>query len=118
LSRRTCQGDKAYLDRPCLSQFRYIAYEDAFFTCGYLPEKPEEAGIYIFRVGENAWYRVDIAPPPGKKMRGVVGQNRAIIYDPKHNLVLMVLGELSSGGLDNAAVHALRYNPKKALAAN
>ena len=102
----------------CRREGVYIPGEDVFFTCGSPPGKLEEAGIYIFRVSENAWYRVGIAPPPRKKMRDIVGQNRAITYDPKHNVVLMVLGERSSGDLDNAEIYALRYNHKKALFAN
>ena len=41
-------------------------------------------------------------------MREVVGQNRSMTYDPKRNLVLMLLGE-GSGNQGPAMVYALKY---------
>jgi len=97
----------------CRREGVYIPGEDVFFTCGYPPDKNEESGVYVYRPGENAWYKVNIPPPPGRNIESVTTQNRAITYDPKHNLVLMVLGE-SQGDLDNAVVYALRYSHRKA----
>ncbi|MFC1563193.1 kelch repeat-containing protein [candidate division KSB1 bacterium] len=97
----------------CRREGVYIPGEDVFFTCGYSAEKRNEPGVYVYRVSENAWHRVDIPAPPGEDMRSIVGQNRAITYDSKHNLVLMVLGE-RSGDVGKAVVYALRYSHSKA----
>ncbi|MFC1563194.1 hypothetical protein ACFL4Z_04010, partial [candidate division KSB1 bacterium] len=96
----------------CRREGVYIPGEDVFFTCGYSAEKRNEPGVYVYRVSENAWHRVNISPPPGEDMRSIVGQNRAITYDPKHNLVLMVLGE-RRGNVGKAVAYALRYNHRK-----
>ena len=97
----------------CRREGVYIPGEDVYFTCGYPAEKGGKPGIYVYRVSENLWYRINIPPPPGKNMRSIVGQNRAITFDSKHNLILMVLGE-RDGDVGKAVVYAFRYNHSKA----
>jgi len=100
----------------CRREGFYIASEDVFFTCGYAPGAGDDPGVYVYRVGENAWYRVEIPPPEGLEPWSVVQQNRSITFDPGRNLVLMVLGE-RSGDFVDAVVYGLRYNHRKAISA-
>jgi len=86
----------------------YLPEEDAFLTEGYPTGEVDVAGMYVYRTGENAWYRADIPAPPGRKMQELAAQNRAMAFDPKRNLVLMVLGE-HSGNLGKAVVYGLKY---------
>jgi len=74
---------------------------------GYPAGDEENAGGYVYRVAENAWHRLDLSPPPDREMKEMVGQNRAMTYDPERDLVLMVLGKQSGGNLGQAAVYAL-----------
>jgi hypothetical protein len=71
----------------------YIPREDVFLLCG--------ARLWAFKPGENVWRTLDISPP------GPLTQNRALVYDPGHDLVLLVLG--SSGDAGRARVYGLRY---------
>jgi hypothetical protein len=94
----------------CRREASYIPSQDVFFTCAYPPGKYEDAGVYVFRVGQNRWYRPDIPLPEGVSQRTIAGQNRAFTYDPKHNLILMVLGERVGSDVGSVRVYALRYN--------
>jgi hypothetical protein len=93
----------------CRREAVYLPGEDALLTCGYPAGREADAGVYVYRVAENAWYRAEIAAPPGREMKEVVGQNRAMAYDPAKNLVLMVLGE-GGGNLGSAVVYAMRFS--------
>jgi hypothetical protein len=97
----------------CRREGVYLPGEDVYFTCGYPPGQYDSAGVYIYRVGENAWYEVDIQPPPGRDIRSITGQNRAITYDPGQDLVLMLLGRRGSGDLSETVIYALRYDHRK-----
>ena len=98
----------------CRREAAYIPSQDLFFTCAYPPGSHEEAGVYVYRVGQNRWFRVDIPLPEGVSQSTIAGQNRAFTYDPKNNLVLMVLGRRSGSDIGSVAVYALRYNHGKA----
>jgi len=98
----------------CRREGVYIPGEDVFFTCGYPADNKNDPAVYVYRVSENTWYRVNIPPPPGRELKEITGQNRSITYDPKHNLVLMILGRKGGGNLTEAVVYALRYNHSKA----
>ena len=97
----------------CRREGVYIPEEDVYFTCGYTAEKRNDPGVYVYRVSENLWCRINIPPPHGKDVRSIVGQNRAITYDPENNLILMVLGE-RHGDVGKAVVYAMRYKHSKA----
>jgi hypothetical protein len=94
----------------CRREAAYIPSQDVFFTCAYPSGNYENAGVYVYRVGQNRWYRVEIPLPEGISQRTLAGQNRAFTYDPKHNLILMVLGERSGSDVGKVRVYALRYN--------
>ncbi|HKW97612.1 MAG TPA: kelch repeat-containing protein [Bryobacteraceae bacterium] len=77
----------------------YLPHQDVFLTSG--------RGAWIWNPAENAWRRVEIpffGTPPQ------VGENRAMVYDVKRDLIFLVLGERGDDGL--AQVYALRYNRK------
>jgi hypothetical protein len=91
----------------------YIPGEDVLLTAGQPAGSKEPPSVYAYHVGENRWSKVNIAPPIGKRSADMVSQNRAWTYDPKHNLVLMVLGD-RGGDRAVAQVFALRYqSPSK-----
>jgi len=95
----------------CRREAVYIPQEDVFFTCSYPSQEEGRAGVYVYHVGENTWFKADIAAPVGREMKDVVGQNRAMTFDPAQNRVMMVLGE-GTGNLGNAVVYALNYSRK------
>ena len=92
----------------CRREAVYLPEEDLFFTCSYPAGNEEDAGVYVYRIEEDAWYREEIPAPPGREIADIAAQNRAITYDPERNLILMVLGE-GRGNRGNAAVYAMRY---------
>jgi hypothetical protein len=80
----------------CSREAVYLPRQDVFLTYG--------DGFWIWRPAENAWHRAEIpfdGPPPR------VGENRAMVYDAKRDIVLLVLGERGDDGV--AQVYALRY---------
>jgi hypothetical protein len=87
----------------CSREAVYLPKQDAFLTYG-------DAGAWIWRPAENAWEAVDI---PFDHAPARVGQNRAMVYDARRDIVLLVLGQ---GGDDGVAqVYALRLvRPGKA----
>ena len=87
----------------------YIPGEDVLLTAGQPAGSKDPPGVYAYHVGQNRWLKTDIAPPSGKRASDIGGQNRAWTYDPKHNLVLMVLGD-RAGDRAVAQVFALRYS--------
>ena len=92
----------------CRREAVYLPGADAFFTCGYPAGDDKNVGTYIYRLGEHAWHRVDVPAPPGRHMKEIAGQNRAMAYDPARDVVLMVLGE-GPGNLGKVEVYALKY---------
>jgi len=94
----------------CRREAVYLPSADVFFTCGYPPENHAKAGVYVYHLGRNSWYMVDIPLPEEVTQNMIAGQNRALTYDPEHNLVLMVLGERRGSDVGGVRVYALRYN--------
>lgn len=90
----------------CLREAVYLPKWDVMLTAG-LPAGSRGGALYAYHVGENRWYRLNIAPPPGREASDVVSQNRAWTYDPSNDLVYMVLGG-TRGDLGTAQVFALR----------
>jgi hypothetical protein len=90
----------------CSRESVYLPGEDALFIFGPAPGNRGEAAAWTYSLSKNAWRRVDIpfagTPPPGR-----AGQNRAVVYDAKRDVILLVLG--ASGDEGKASVYALRY---------
>ncbi|MBI1940167.1 MAG: hypothetical protein HYS33_01525 [Acidobacteria bacterium] len=85
----------------------YLPHEDVMLTYGPSREDATIAALWVYSAVENVWRRMQMSPPPGIEPRLAAGQNRALVYDPKHDLVLMVLG--AGGEEGRASVYALRY---------
>jgi N-acetylneuraminic acid mutarotase len=80
----------------CSREAVYLPSQDVFLTYG--------DGFWIWKPAENTWRRAAI-PFDGSQPKA--GENRAMVYDAKRNLVFLVLGERGDDGL--AQVYALRY---------
>jgi len=80
----------------CMREAVYLPERDVFLTYG--------AGLWEYSPATNRWRKTEIADPA---MRA--GQNRAMVYDAKRGLVLLVLG--GGGNEGRASVFALRYKP-------
>ena len=79
----------------CSREAVYLPQQDAFVTFG--------EGLWMWRPGENSWrnLRVPFQSPPAQ-----VGQNRAMVYDPKREVILLVLGARGDNGVTQ--VYSLR----------
>ena len=85
----------------------YLPGEDVLLTYGPAPEDRTLPAVWAYSPAENAWRRVEIPPVTGIEPARRAGQNRAMVYDPKRDLVLLVLG---TGGDDGKTfVYAMRY---------
>ncbi len=86
----------------------YVPAEEVFLTYGPARERPVQPALWAYSVAENVWRRVEIPPITGIEPRGIVSENRAMVYDPKRDVIFLVLG---IGGDDGKAiVYALRYH--------
>jgi hypothetical protein len=79
----------------CTREAVYIPAQDTFLIYG--------AGTWGYNPARNMWRRTAIAEPAER-----AGQNRAMVYDAKRDVVLLVLG--ASGNEGRASVYALRYS--------
>jgi hypothetical protein len=61
-----------------------------------------DQGLYEYNPATNAWRKLDVQLPSER-----VNQNRAMIYDEKRDLILLVLG--TGGDEGKASVHPIRY---------
>jgi len=97
----------------CRREGIYIPKEDVFLTCSYAPGAADNPGVYVYRVEENTWHKVDIKSSPGGDVKNIIMQRRAMSYDLRYNLVFMLFGK-RPGALGNATIWAMRYNHSKA----
>jgi hypothetical protein len=95
----------------CSREAVYIPEEDVFLTYGSAPENQRALQMWVYKVNENAWYRVEIPWGSGAESVSGANQNRAMVYDPQHGIVLLVLG--SDGDEGKASVYALKYRHKQ-----
>lgn len=84
----------------CSREAVYLPGQDVFLTYG-------DGGVWLWKPAQNAWRRVEV-PFGGAQPR--TGENRAMVYDPKRDVIFLVLGEGGDEGL--AQVYALRYKEK------
>jgi hypothetical protein len=95
----------------CTREAVYIPKDDVFLIYGPAGEEQGLPAMWIYKVNENSWRRVDIqSVNPGEQ--GQSSQNRAMVYDPKRDLILLVLG--TSGDEGTATVYAMRYRNDQA----
>ena len=90
----------------CHREIVYLPEQDVFLTYGPAPGKEPGAALWAYRPGENTWNRIAIMPPAGVAPAVARGQNRALVYDPTRDLVLLVLG---ANDRSQSLVYALRF---------
>ena len=90
----------------------YLPNEDVVLMYDRAGEGRSETSVWAYKVDENAWYLLDMAPPVGLEEVDYSGHNRALLYDEKRDLVLLVIGARGNEG--QAHVFALRYRHKDA----
>jgi hypothetical protein len=94
-------------DRPSASrEAAYLPKADALLISAPAPDQRDVLAVWVYTPGDNTWRRVTTSFA-GAAPRGASGQNRAMVYDPKRDLLLMVLGETAG----RAAVYGMRYTP-------
>ena len=67
----------------------------------------DDRDFWVYTPSDNSWRKVRV-PTSGESLHGKVGQNRAMLYDAKRDLLLLVLGG-RGGDVGQATVYALRY---------
>jgi hypothetical protein len=90
----------------CSREAVYIPGQDVFLT---VSRDGAAATVWVYAPAENAWRQARLA---GAEAVPKVVENRALVYDPTHDLVLMVLGPHGDGG--TAELYALRYRHAEA----
>jgi hypothetical protein len=90
----------------CARESVYLPQDDVMLSYG----GPEDTWAYS--PSDNSWRKVAIpfeASPfdAGDDLPRQTGQNRAMVYDARHDVVLLVLG--GRGDLGKASVLGLRY---------
>ncbi len=100
------------LPPPASREAVYLPNDDVILTVGPSREDSGQPTAWAYSAGENVWRRVEIPMPAGVAPSQMAGQNRAVVYDPKRNLVFLVLGEHGDEGKAN--VYALRYRQSSA----
>ncbi len=95
----------------CTREAVYIPGEDVFFIYGPAPESKTVPAVWAYSLRENLWRRVEVPMQHGIEREQRANQNRAMVYDPKHNLVLLVLG--NGGDQGSAFVYAMRYQHRQ-----
>jgi hypothetical protein len=96
----------------CTREAVYIPGEDAFLIYGPAPEDLTAPAVWVYKPDENTWRLLDIPPLSDIEPARGASQNRALVYDPKRDLVLLVLG--SGGDAGDTLVYAMRYRHGKA----
>jgi hypothetical protein len=91
----------------CTREAVYIPGEDVFLTYGPAPEDRSKAAVWVHKPDENTWRRIDMPQVTGIEPERRASQNRALVYDPKRDLALLVLG--SGGDAGQTFVYAMRY---------
>jgi hypothetical protein len=85
----------------CGRESVYIPTEDVVLFYG-------RGGVgWVYTPAENAWRQIEIPISGAEEVRRRMGQNRAMVYDAKHDLAFLVLG--GRGDTGTAVVYALRY---------
>ncbi len=100
-------GTDGYPVIGCSREAVYLPDDDVFFTVGKPSDDTTEPGFWAFRIENNTWYKLDLMPPEGWTLDDMKRANRAWAYDPKHDIVFMVLGESNTS---TAALYGLRFD--------
>ncbi len=85
----------------------YLPQQDVMLITGGADD------VWAYTPSDNSWRQVTIPFDTGSELPRRANQNRAMVYDAKHDVVLLVLGERGDAG--KASVFALRYRHASAL---
>ncbi|HVN80875.1 MAG TPA: kelch repeat-containing protein [Terriglobia bacterium] len=91
----------------CSRESVYIPDADVFLTCSPASAKQSLSEMWGYRIDTNSWYHVQIPFDLETDAIRHANENRAMVYDPQHGLVLLVLG--GDGNEGKASVYALKY---------
>jgi hypothetical protein len=91
----------------CAREAVFIPGEEVFLTYGPAPEDRSLGAVWVYRPADNAWLRAEIPQVTGIETARRASQNRALVYDAKRDLVLLVLG--AGGDAGATEVYAMRY---------
>ena len=95
----------------CHREGVYLPKDDVFVTAGRPSGEKGDPSFWAYHAGGNRWHKLNIAPPEGRAVREMVGQNRAWAYDPAHNIIFMVMSK--SGDSSTSVVYGIRINFEK-----
>jgi hypothetical protein len=99
----------------CTRESVYIPSEDVVLMYGPSRKDRTKPVIWEYHVGENVWRLVEIPPMTEIDPRRRAGQNRAMVYDAKRDVVFVVLG--SGGDAGPSTLFAMRYRRAQAASA-
>jgi hypothetical protein len=99
----------------CTRESIYLPADDVVLIYGPSRKDPTQPALWEYSIGENSWRLVDIPAITEVAPRQRASQNRAMVYDSKRDLVLLVLG--SSGDAGASTVFAMRYRRAQAASA-
>ncbi len=100
----------------CTRESVYLPGDDVVLIYGPSRTERTKPALWEYSVAENVWRLVEIPPMTEVEPRQRTSQNRAMVYDPKRDLVLLVLG--SRGDAGPAEVFAMRYRRSQAASAS
>ncbi|HSB17877.1 MAG TPA: hypothetical protein VLE22_25735, partial [Bryobacteraceae bacterium] len=100
----------------CTRESVYLPGDDVVLIYGPSRTERTKPALWEYNVAENSWRLVEIPPMTEVEPRQRASQNRAMVYDPKRDLVLLVLG--SRGDAGPAEVFAMRYRRSQAASAS
>ena len=96
----------------CTRESIYLPADDVVLIYGPSRNDSTKPALWEYSIGENAWRLVDIPAMTEVAPRHRASQNRAMVYDSKRDLVMLVLG--SGGDAGPSAVFAMRYRRAQA----
>jgi hypothetical protein len=91
----------------CSRESVYIPEADVFLTCSPASERQASSEMWVYKIDKNAWYRIQIPFDSETDAIRRAHENRALVYDPQHGLVLLLLG--GDGDEGKVSVYALKY---------
>jgi hypothetical protein len=90
----------------CAREAVYLPNQDAMLAFGRVRDGSSKLALFVYVARDNAWTWSNVPVPPRVGL-GEYNENRAMVYDPEHDVVLLVLGK--GGDADNAVVYGMRY---------
>jgi hypothetical protein len=99
----------------CTRESVYLPADDVVLIYGPSRKDRMKPALWEYSVSGNTWRLVDIPPMTEVAPRHRASQNRAMVYDAKRDVALLVLG--SGGDAGPSAVFAMRYRGTQAASA-